>query len=315
VLDALDRALSFLGDRLVHDRPLGPLTTYRVGGSAARYLEVADAAELHRVAEALAGLAAQGWPVPVLVVGRGSNLLVGDRGFGGLALQLGEAFATVEPVDDGTIVRAGGAASLPVVARRTVSLGLSGFEWAVGVPGSIGGAVRMNAGGHGSDMARSLVGVRVVDLAAGEDVQVPAADLRLGYRRSSLRDEQVVVSADLRLTRGDVAEGEARLADIVRWRREHQPGGQNAGSVFTNPPGESAGRLIELAGGKGLRVGTAAVSTKHANFVQADPGGSADDVFELMVRVARLVRDRTGVRLHPETRLVALPDFDEAVGA
>jgi UDP-N-acetylmuramate dehydrogenase len=146
-------------------------------------------------------------------------------------------------------------------------------------------------------------------------VQVPAADLRLGYRRSSLRDEQVVVSADLRLTRGDVAEGEARLADIVRWRREHQPGGQNAGSVFTNPPGESAGRLIELAGGKGLRVGTAAVSTKHANFVQADPGGSADDVFELMVRVARLVRDRTGVRLHPETRLVALPDFDEAVGA
>jgi len=210
-------------------------------------------------------------------------------------------------------VRAGGAASLPVVARRTVAAGLTGFEWAVGVPGSIGGAVRMNAGGHGSDMAEALVRVRVVDLGTGEDVDVATAELDLAYRHSSVRADQVIVHADLRLRRGDVAAGEAQLSDIVRWRREHQPGGQNAGSVFTNPPGDSAGRLIDAAGCRGLRVGTAAVSTKHANFFQADPDGSADDVFALMVEVARRVERSAGVTLRAETRLVGFPPFDEAV--
>lgn len=312
VADRIDRVLGFLGDRLTADVPLGPLTTYRVGGPATRFVQVADHDELVAVARALAGLAATGEaPVAVLVVGRGSNLLVGDTGFEGLALQLGAGFEGVEV--QGTTVRAGGAASLPVVARRTVAAGLSGFEWAVGVPGSVGGAVRMNAGGHGADMAASLIGVRVVDLATGEDGRVDAADLHLGYRSSSVTADQVVTRADLGLLPGDVAEGEARLAEIVRWRREHQPGGQNAGSVFTNPPEDSAGRLIDVSGCRGLRLGTAEVSTKHANFFQADPGGSADDVFALMVQVARRVRDATGVLLHPETRMVALPDFDAAV--
>jgi UDP-N-acetylmuramate dehydrogenase len=313
LLEHVDRSLSFLGDRLERDRPIGPLTTYRVGGAAARFVQVADADELGRIAGALAGAGC-----PSLVVGRGSNLLVADAGFAGLVVQLGPAFEDVAALDgadpDTVVVRCGGAASLPVVARRTVALRLTGFEWAVGVPGSIGGAVRMNAGGHGSDMAASLVRVRIVNLATGDDVTMPAAELELGYRHSGLEAWQVVVHADLALRPGDVAAGEAELAEIVRWRREHQPGGQNAGSVFTNPDGDSAGRLIDAAGGKGLRVGTAAVSTKHANFIQADAGGSADDVFELMVRVVRLVRDRTGVRLHPETRLVGFPDLDERVG-
>jgi UDP-N-acetylmuramate dehydrogenase len=303
--------LGFLGDRLVEHQPLGPMCTYRVGGPARWFAEVVDRDELTRIAGALAALGPTERP-PVLVVGRGSNLLVADRGFPGLALRLGASFERVEDAGRGPAgtrrVRAGGAASLPVVARRTVAMGLTGFEWAVGVPGSIGGAVRMNAGGHGSDLSASLAGIRVVDLSTGETVQMEPAALELGYRRSNLGPGQVVTDVDLDLAVGDVAAGEAELTEIVRWRREHQPGGQNAGSVFTNPPGDSAGRLVEAAGCKGLRIGTAEVSTKHANFIQADPGGSADDVRALMEAVRERVRRHSGVRLHPETVLVGFDD-------
>jgi len=321
-VSGLGGRLAFLGARLRHGHPVGPLTTYRVGGPARWFVEVRDADELVAVARATAGVGREGTAVPVLVVGRGSNLLVADRGFDGLVIQLGEAFTDVEfgaePADGGStgvVVRAGGAVSLPVLARRTVAAGLTGFEWAVGVPGSIGGAVRMNAGGHGSDMAASLRGVRVVDLETGEDVEVDIADLGLGYRTSRVRSHQVVVHADLLLRPGPVEAGERELAEIVRWRREHQPGGQNAGSVFTNPPGESAGSLVERAGLKGVRRGTARISPKHANFFQADADGSADDVFDLMVVAAVGVQRATGVRLHPETCLVGFPDFDEALDA
>jgi UDP-N-acetylmuramate dehydrogenase len=201
-------------------------------------------------------------------------------------------------------VRAGGAASLPVVARRTAAAGLTGFEWAVGVPGSIGGAVRMNAGGHGSDMAETLTGVRVRNLATGEDGWVPADRLELSYRHSAVTASQLVVEAELGLRIGDRERAEAAITEIVRWRRENQPGGPNAGSVFTNPPGDSAGRLIEASGSKGLRIGTAMVSVKHANFIQADEGGRADDVVALMAEVQRRVEQATGVRLLPETCLV-----------
>lgn len=289
-------AAAVLGDRASRDVPLGPLTTYRVGGAAALFLEAGDAGDLALAARAVA---ASG--LPVLVVGKGSNLLVADRGFPGLAVALGPAFATVELA--GTLVRAGGAVSLPVLARRTAAAGLTGLEWAVGVPGSVGGAVRMNAGGHGSDVAATLVGVRVVDLASGEDKEVTAADLHLGYRRSRVAPAQVVVRADFALAPGDRARAEAEIAEIVRWRRANQPGGQNAGSVFTNPPGDSAGRLVEAAGAKGLRMGSAQVSPKHANFIQADEGGSADDVMALMVEVQRRVAGAFGVHLEPETRL------------
>ncbi len=209
------------------------------------------------------------------MVGKGSNLLVADAGFAGLAVVLGEAFATVDVVD-GTPRCPGRRAppacrSWPAAARRPGSPASSGRS---GVPGSIGGAVRMNAGGHGSDMAATLVRVRVVDLATGEDGSVPAAALDLGYRRSSIG--RVAGRGRGRAAPrapGDRAPAEAEIAEIVRWRRANQPGGHNAGSVFTNPPGDSAGRLIDAAGCKGLRVGTAEVSTKHANFIQADDGG------------------------------------------
>ncbi len=304
-MSALDDAARLLGDRARRDEPLGPYSTYRVGGPAALWVDVEDEETLAAVVACVRSTG-----IDVLVVGNGSNLLVADAGFPGLAIRLGDAFAAVEI--DGTAVTAGGAALLPVVARRTVQAGLAGFEWAVGVPGSIGGAVRMNAGGHGSDMASSLVGVRVLDTTTGEDGTVPATALDLGYRSSSLTAGHVVLAATLALEPGDPDQGRAALAEIVRWRREHQPGGQNAGSVFTNPAGDSAGRLVDVAGAKGRRHGTAAVSDKHANFIQADPGGRADDVHALMVEVRDLVEARTGVRLHPETRLVG---FDPAAFA
>jgi UDP-N-acetylmuramate dehydrogenase len=168
----------------------------------------------------------------------------------------------------------------------------------------------MNAGGHGSDLAASLVGVRLVDLRTGEDGRVSAPALELGYRRSAVAPHHVVVDAELALAQGDPERGAALLSEIVAWRREHQPGGPNAGSVFTNPEGDSAGRLIEAAGAKGLRVGTAEVSTKHANFIQADEGGRAGDVLALMVEVRRRVREATGVDLHPETRCLGFRDLD-----
>ncbi|QXC62269.1 UDP-N-acetylmuramate dehydrogenase [Aquihabitans sp. G128] len=296
-LDPDDVVAAELGDLVVPHAPLAPLTTYRVGGAARWLATVGSDDELQRAAEV-----ARRRALPVLVVGKGSNLLVADTGFDGLAVQLAGTFAEV--AIEGTTVRAGGAALLPVVARRTAAAGLTGFEWAVGVPGSVGGAVRMNAGGHGSDVAASLVRVRVVDLAANKDGAVPTAALELQYRSSAVAAHQVVAWAELELAPGDVEAAEAEISEIVRWRRANQPGGQNAGSVFTNPPGDSAGRLIDAAGAKGLRVGTAEVSTKHANFIQADPGGRAQDVWDLMVEVRRRVHLSSGTVLHPETRLV-----------
>src|SRR5690606_10578646 len=216
------------------------------GGPAALFATIADGDDVGAVARAVRETG-----IDVLVVGKGSNLLVHDDGFPGLAITLAGRFLDVEI--DGTTVRAGAAAPLPVVARRTAAAGLTGFEWAVGVPGSIGGAVRMNAGGHGSDMAATLASIRRFDLRTGEDEQVPARELALGFRRSNVAPHHLVLEAELHLERGDETASEEMLTEIVRWRRENQPGGANAGSVFVNPPGDSAGRLVDRAGCKGMR--------------------------------------------------------------
>ncbi|MBA3287030.1 MAG: FAD-binding protein, partial [Acidimicrobiia bacterium] len=209
-------------------------------------------------------------------------------------------------------VVAGGGVALPVLARRTAVAGFSGFEWAVGVPGSVGGAVRMNAGGHGSDMATVLVDVELVDLTSGTATPavVPVAGLGLRFRGSDLHDGHLVLTARLALAEGDRVASEATIAEIVRWRREHQPGGQNAGSVFVNPvPGEvSAGSLIDGLGLRGLRVGTAWVSEKHANFIQASEGGRAADVRAVMEQVRSRVAESTGYLLRSEIRLVGFAD-------
>jgi len=306
VRGAIEDAARVLGDRARRDVALGALTTYRVGGAAALLLEADDDADLD-----LARRAVVETGIPVVVVGRGSNLLVADGGFGGLAVVLGSGFTRLEV--DGTRVISGAAVSLPVLARRTAAAALTGLEWAVGVPGSVGGAVRMNAGGHGSDVRRTLAWARVVALTGDDlDGEVPADRLNLGYRRSALTTSHVVTAAAFDLAPGDREASERELSEIVRWRREHQPGGSNAGSTFANPPDDSAGRLIDAAGLKGHRRGSAFVSPKHANFVQVDPGGSADDVAALIAEVAQLVAERTGVTLHPELHQVGFPRAAEA---
>lgn len=294
--------------------PLAPLTTYRVGGNAALLARAESRADLERIS---AAVDASG--IDVLVLGRGSNLLVSDRGFPGLVVALGDVGATIDITPDGAAgvrVVAGASVLLPVLARRTVSASLTGFEWAVGVPGSIGGAVRMNAGGHGADMAGSLVGAEVYTLRTGTWSRRSTESLGLCFRGSALQPDDVVVSAELALEAGERAASEAELAEIVRWRREHQPGGQNAGSVFVNPvPGEvSAGALIDELGLRGLRLGTAEVSTKHANFIQADPGGRASDVIALMDLVRERVEQVYGYRLRSEVRLVGFPLDAEPAG-
>ena len=299
--DAVARAAELLGGLARRDVPIGPMTTYRIGGPAAVFVAVESEADLKRVAEVVGATG-----LPTLVVGRGSNLLVADRGFDGVALRLGDAFGEIDV--DGTLVRAGGAVSLPVLARRTAAASLTGLEWAVGVPGSVGGAVRMNAGGHGAETSATIEQARVVDLARATDDVLGRDALDLSYRHSAVSPSHVVVWAEFRLAPGDRAASEAEIAEIVRWRRENQPGGQNAGSVFTNPPGDSAGRLIEAAGLKGFRVGSAYVSPKHANFFQADEGARADDVRALILEVRRRVEAASGVRLEPEIRMIG---FDE----
>lgn len=286
------------GLTIARDVPSGAFCTYRVGGPFALLTRV-------ETVEALGELIALIGETEVasLPIGKGSNLLVSGEGFDGVAIVLGEGFSGVEV--DGTRVDAGAGATLPVVARASVKAGLTGFEWAVGVPGSIGGAVRMNAGGHGSDMAASLVSVEVADISLGGIVTRGVESLSLGYRSSNLSSWHVVLQATLKLS--DAAEdvdGDALLREIVAWRREHQPGGANAGSVFTNPPDDSAGRLIDEAGLKGHRVGSAEVSDKHGNFIQVDADGDANDVIQLMTEIVDRVHETSGVHLHAETQLI-----------
>ena len=277
--------------------PLSRFSTYRVGGPAALLIKVEDTSVFSPLVKAL-----KKFHLPILLIGNGSNLLISDDGFEGAVLKLGESFETIEI--EGEVVKAGAAVKLPVLARETVKFGLSGFEWAVGVPGTVGGAVRMNAGGHGSDIASSLLEVTTINLLTGVSSNVPAKALDFSYRYSCIKNTDFVLDAKFELIQGDKDESKRFLNETVRWRRDNQPGGQNSGSVFTNPEGDSAGRLIEAAGLKGTRIGSAHISEKHANFIQVDDDGSAEDVRKLMSLVVEKVEDFHSITLTPETVLV-----------
>ena len=310
--EAIDHAFGLFNAKAKRNVDLSQYTTYKVGGAAALHMLVTSIDDLYLVSAVLAEV-----PLPILVIGRGSNLLVSDSGFQGLALTIGGLADYVdlpnrdEDPEIEPIALFGGSVALPVAARQSVARGLTGFEWGVGVPGSVGGAVRMNAGGHGSDMASSLTSVRMFHLRKGLEAHVNAVDLGLRFRGSALDDHHVVLSAtvDLEWSKSQEA-SEAELQEVVRWRRENQPGGQNAGSVFVNPePGKvSAGEVIDELGMRGLRIGSAQVSEKHANFIQADENGSAHDVVALMAEIRRRVRDERGYVLRSEIRLVGFED-------
>jgi len=313
----IDRKLAehHFGSRVEFGAELGTLTTYRVGGLAAAAVHPTSAHELQEISAFL-----QVTKCPILIVGRGSNLLIADAGFEGLAIftdALPEVLEVVDATELAPELRVSANTLLPVLARRSASLGLCGLEWAVGVPGTVGGAVRMNAGGHGSDIAASLVRVSVCDIEVGTITELNADDIGLRFRGSRLRTSELVIDATFSVTPCSPSVVSQTIDEIVHWRREHQPGGQNAGSVFVNPrPGElSAGELIDSLGLRGHRIGSAEVSAKHANFIQADPQGSADDVAQLMAHVRKVVQDRTGIELRSEIRLVGFSaDMTSAAG-
>ena len=248
--------------------------------------------------------------LPIVVLGRGSNVVVSDRGLDAVVVRLGRGFGTTALDTDGTVV-AGAAAPQPKVARFSVDHDRGGLEFLVGVPGSIGGGVRMNAGCFGTEFSDVLIDADVFDLEDGSVSTRPAGDLAMAYRSTNLTDRHVVTSARLRSTPQPADLGRRRMREITRRRRLTQPGGTlNAGSVFKNPPGDAAGRLIDAAGLKGLTIGGARVSPRHANFFEATEGASAQDVFDLVAEVRRRVREASGEWLEPEVRF--LGTFDQA---
>lgn len=300
--EVIARAVAILGHRAEQGVELAPFTTFRIGGPAALVVRARNADDFVAVHDAVRSTG-----VDVLVIGQGSNLLIADAGWPGLVVVVGggesDAIAIEHTGEHEFLVHAGAGVKLPVLARRSVAEGATGLEWMVGVPGSVGGAVRMNAGGHGSDVATNIVSADVVDLAGDVGVvRRSPVSLGLAYRQSALSSTEVVINATFRCGVGLSPVGEETLREIVRWRRTHQPGGANCGSVFTNPPGDSAGRLIDAAGLKGRRIGGASVSDKHANFIQADPGASAADVWALIVDVRAHMFELFGVVLTPEVR-------------
>jgi UDP-N-acetylenolpyruvoylglucosamine reductase len=283
------------------DYPLARLTTVRTGGPADWFARPAEQDSLVAI---LRWAAAEG--VAVGMVGSGSNLLVADGGFHGIAIKLDGGLASIER--DGETLLCGGGARLPSAAAKAAGWGLSGLEFGINIPGTAGGAVRMNANAYGGQLARVLEWVDVAT-AAGVDRRGPEG-LGFSYRRSNLREGEVVARASFHLRAADPDEVRATLASMRDRRREAQPAGiKTFGSTFKNPDdpraeGRSAGQLLEAAGCRGLRVGGARFSEKHANFVENDRDATTADVLTLMAEGRRRVHERFGVELEPEVQVL-----------
>jgi UDP-N-acetylmuramate dehydrogenase len=289
------------------DHPVAAMTTYKFGGSAKWYAEVGSERQLEEVLSACNATESR---LPLFVLGRGSNVVISDTGFAGLVVKLVGVFNELSM--DGEIVQAGAGVSLPRLARFCATNGRGGVEFYVGIPGSVGGAIVMNAGGHGADTAAWLIDASIVRVDTGEIYRAAAVDLDLSYRHSRIGPNEVVLSARFRTVARGLGEAEQAMREVTSWRREHQPGGTfNAGSVFKNPPGDSAGRIIDAAGLKGLRCGGVTVSERHANFFVADEDARAQDVYDLVAMVRRRVQAISGTDLEPEIRFIgAFGDSD-----
>jgi UDP-N-acetylenolpyruvoylglucosamine reductase len=291
--------MSELPDGVTREFPLARLTTIRTGGQAELF---ARPGSIPALQELLAWAADQG--LEVGVVGSGSNLLIADDGVRGLVIKLDDELARIEL--DGTRINCGGGARLPAVSARAARAGLSGIEFGVNIPGTVGGAVRMNANAYGGELARALDWVDVVS-AAGTERRTPD-QLGFEYRRSALRADEVVAQASFALVPAVADEVKETLAGMRRQRRAAQPSGiKTFGSTFKNPDdpraeGRSAGQLLEAAGCRGLRVGGASFSAKHANFVENHGEATTADVVALMAEGRRRVKERFGVVLEPEVQ-------------
>ncbi len=284
---------------IAEDEPLESRTSFGIGGPAEFYIELGKP---DAITKAIAGCKERA--IPYLLLGAGTNLLIADLGVEGLVIRVENRDCQI----DGTRVRAGAGLKMMRLARIVADANLRGFEFAIGVPGSVGGAVYQNAGCWGKELGEVLVEVGGFVPGVGKKTWTPI-DLKLGYRTSALRDGALrgalVIAATVQLERGDGEEAKRMMAKLTKDRNETQPiKTKNCGSVFKNPHGDSAGRLVQAAGLKGVREGKAVVSTLHGNFIINDGGATAAEVRRLIARVQAEVKRRFNIDLEPEVEFV-----------
>ena len=293
--EALPEIVTQPGSRLRFGEPLAKHTHFGIGGDATAYIEISTVSEL----SALARFHKQ-WDVPIAVIGRGSNLLVSDTGFKGIGVRLVGALATSEV--DGNVVSVGAGLALPALSKTMSQRGLSGVEFAFGIPGSVGGGLIMNAGAWGSSFGDVVTDVTVMD-DTGELVNLTHDEAQFEYRHSGLETYFCVTGATLALEPGDVDTITERMQTLFKQKIETQPFvEENAGCMFKNPPGDSAGRLIDISGLKGCRIGGAEVSTVHGNFILNIDKATAEDVLKLVAYIQQQVREKTGISLQTEVK-------------
>jgi UDP-N-acetylmuramate dehydrogenase len=282
------------------DCPMDRYTTFRVGGPAEALCTCQD---LPRLQWLMGFLHREG--IPFVVLGKGSNVLVKDTGFPGIVVRLGGSLASLQQGKDGPLsLAAGGGAPIRKILNYCMERGLSGLEFLAGIPGTAGGAAAMNAGAWGREMSDAVQAIESVD-AAGEVVSRDRSRLRFSYRALSLPEGCVIAKVLLLLAQEEAAEVSRRIQEYLVRRRAGQPLDlPSAGSVFRNPPNDYAGRLIEEAGLKGKKIGGAMISPKHANFIVNEGGARAEDILALVRHVRERVRDRTGIELEPEIRVI-----------
>jgi UDP-N-acetylmuramate dehydrogenase len=285
------------GARVRASMPLAELTSFRIGGPADLFVAVEDETELMH-----AKAAAYRAGIPCFCLGAGTNLLVSDRGMRGLVVRLGDGFAKIK-IDDAKVV-AGAAAAFGTLVQEVVDRGLAGLEFGEGIPGTVGGGLVMNAGAFGGEIAKVVTLVHGVT-ESGEALALSKDDVKFAYRRTELPAHFIITRVDFELARGDRAQLTARVAELHSKRASRQPRGvPNAGSIFKNPPGNFAGKLLEGAGLKGTRLGGAAFSDQHANFIVNLGGAQAAEVRALIDLARNKVKEQSGVWLEPEVRLV-----------
>jgi UDP-N-acetylmuramate dehydrogenase len=297
-MSALEQELrSPFGARLEANRSLADLTSFQIGGPADLFIMVESEGELMT-----AMAAAYRHDTPAMCLGAGTNLLVSDRGVRGLVVKLGESFGRIRI--EGVNVTVGAAMQFGAMVETVIDRGLAGLEFGEGIPGTVGGGLVMNAGAFGGEMARVVTlvhGVTIDGLARA----LTKDEVNFAYRRTDLPPRFVISRVDFTLSRGDREELRARVMDLRSKRAARQPRGlPNAGSVFKNPPGNFAGRLLESVGLKGARMGGAAFSGQHANFIVNLGGARADEVRDLIELARSRVMESTGVTLEPEVRFI-----------
>lgn len=307
--DRLNDLRTALGDRAKTDEPLAPRTTFRIGGPADLLIESNTLPELMTAVR----LARQ-FGVPMFILGNGSNILIRDAGFRGLVIENRCAQFWLDVAEPGkAILHIESGAALPNIANRMARQGWAGLEWAIGVPGTIGGAVVSNAGAHGACIADNLIQVSILD--ANNVVRgLPKSELQFDYRTSRFKrvKNEIILSADFELTRDDPQKCMARMNEYTEYRRRTQPTEASVGSMFKNPPSDaltlpgasSAGRLIDIAGLKGTRIGNVEVSPVHGNFFVNRGGATANDVLALIDLVRERVREKFGITLELEIEIV-----------